>query len=165
MSKLKNNKDLVLQPLSDWDIYPWDNEMYKKHESDFKKILMEYREQKMFCNNDTKMARWRWIENKSGMSIKKDEFGFYIPNVIVSKYQNISNMFERFNDWLSFREKIENTPEQLHSKRSAIINDIKSIMGRTDFSISKNIIDSAKIEAEYQNENHDDIIQHALDNF
>lgn len=125
MSKLKSQQEIKRLPLSDWDIFPWPKEMYQKHEEDFKFILKEYREIKSKCGNDATYARWKWIEMKGGVSIRKNDYGIDEIFVNQSNYGRYSGMFDRFDDWLSFKEKGSMSETERGDKIKSIFFGIK----------------------------------------
>lgn len=153
---IKKEQDVARLPISDWDIFPWSKEMYERHESDFQRILLEYRAMRVKYNDDARMARWRWIESYGGLKMILDNYGILQPNVSAERYQHYSDMFERFDDWLSFKEKREMSVEEQKTKIDAMKSGIKPV----NFSIPKKIIEG--MERDISN---DEITQDALDNF
>ena len=156
MSKLQNQKEIARLPLSDWDIFPWSKEMYQRHEQEFQNILKEYREIKAINGGNAIMARNVWTERKGGIVIIDDT-----EIHATLKYQTISNTFDRFSEWLSFKEKREMTPEQMKAK----IDEIKVGMKKADFSIPKEVMAGAERDVSTEEMKLDDITQHALNNF
>lgn len=162
MSKIKKQQQIVSLPLSDWDNPVWTRDMYKKYENEFQVILGKYRK----IRSTTKSAidsRWKWIESEGGESLQKNEYGIFEPKIMESRYAMISNKFSRFTEWLSFKERTENTPEKLQTMRNEISREIKAFASRTDFGIPKEIIEGAERDIQFENEK--DIVQSALNNF
>ena len=105
----KTTTPTILLPVSDWDIEPWTQGLYKKHEADFKEIQKEYRYISSKCPSAI-MARWYWLQNKGAVKIEwrwSSHAGWKYPDFIVrpDKYQKYSNMFSRYCEWTSFEER------------------------------------------------------------
>lgn len=161
MSKVTKEIQKNHIPLSEWDIFPWSKEMYEQHELDFQKILVEYREMRIKYNDDARMARWRWIESKGGMKMVVDIYGILQPHAVEEKYFYLSNMFERFDDWLSFQEKKAMSQEA----RSETIRSIFSGTKKPSLSIPQIIKEGSDRDVIYENTKIDEVTEHALNNF
>lgn len=148
MSKIKKEIIVNTTPKDDWDMDFWTVDMFKRHESDFQRILVEYKNLK---ENYFDEIRFRWLESKNAVSINKDGV-----SVIVSKYSRYSNMFAQFTNWLYYKEKMENTPEKLSEMKNAI----KPLFTGTDFGIPKSIMEGMNRDLEF-----DKIKQIAIDSF
>ncbi len=161
MSKIQKEQQKAFLPLSDWDIFPWTQDMYQKHENEFKVILGEYRAMRIKHNDDAKMARWRWIESKGGMRMVEDIYGILQPHVFVDKYPHFSNMFERFDDWLSFQEK----RNMAHEVRGQMIRSIFTGMKKPSMSIPQGVRDGSERDVANEEQKIDDMTKDALNNF
>lgn len=110
MSKLQKISQTVQSlPKSDWEKEMWNAEDYKRHQKDFETILGEYRNITDFCYSAI-MARWYWLELKGAVKLRwfENHLGEgYIEPFVRRTYTYYSNMFSKFNEWLSFGEKIE----------------------------------------------------------
>lgn len=100
MSKIQKTEYPRQIPISDWHKDVWDKSDYDRHEREFEVILQEYRSIK---NQFPEPRLWllKWLEQKNVVTIRKYDFA------VKDNYKMYSNMFDRFTEWLSFREKIE----------------------------------------------------------
>ena len=151
MSKIKKEQNTYI-PLTDWDVSPWSKEMYDRHEVELKKIHQEYKALKHAFNNDARMARWRWIERRGGLVMRLDNFGTLQPYIREDKYVHLSNMFDKFTEWLSFKEKKEISQEE----RSLVVREIFTGMKKPTMKVPVNIIAES---------NEEEMIKDALNNF
>lgn len=95
------DKPKQMLPVSDWDKNLWTKDDYRKHEDEFKKTLLEYRE---FRTIDGPIdARWKWLESKDAVSLDYSK-GYIEASLNQYSYRLFSNMFDRFTEWLCFNE-------------------------------------------------------------
>lgn len=156
MSKVQKQSIVSNMIFSDWDISPWNKETYEKHEKDFQNILIEYTNLKKNNENNSITARWKWLESKGAIKLVMGTNQTVSPHAIVDKFQHFSNMFDRFSDWLSFKERRELSIEEQQKRRDEIKSGVKKI----DFSIPKSIMEG--MERDISN---DEMTQNALSNF
>ena len=81
----------------------WTFTDYFNHDDEFNGILTEYRELLKIAKGSAVMTRWLWLE-KQGV-VKMTERNGVVEPLIKSGYQTESARFDRFTEWLSFKEK------------------------------------------------------------
>src|SRR5690242_5485839 len=111
MPKITKEQEQYFLPKSDWELDYWTKNLYDKHASEFKIWIDEYHRLREAYGDDTRMARWRWLEIKGGVCMKYDSKRSISPAAILEKYPTVSAMFDRMMEWVSFKEKMTLTTE------------------------------------------------------
>lgn len=130
--------------LDDWDVNWWNKETYAKHETDFQKIHQEAEEIQKQVKSRI-LTRYFWLQRKEALRML-NYMGKYMPYVNYLIYKRFDNMYSRYCDWLSFKEK-QSTP-----KLSEITENTVALVAKFDIKSEKD-------------EEFDNFVREATDNF
>src|SRR5690348_14929494 len=85
----------------------WSTTDYKSHEEEFKKMLVEYHEIRKLAGDSATLARWMWLEKQGATAPLQITGGVLIdPRIRPSSYPMYAAKFDRFTEWLAFKERV-----------------------------------------------------------
>jgi len=108
MAKISQSPPVIYIPPSDWEKDIWNEDDYKRHGHEFENILTEYRDIRSKNGDKAIEARNEWMKRKGALT----------ENGVTSEYLKYRSMFDRFAEWLAFKErregvKVENYQQML----------------------------------------------------